>query len=72
MSMDEVRRYENSDGIALSKEEWIEYLEEIDFESYRNIQGLYDMWNEDFTTELKAVLAEYYQKRKARFRKTGR
>lgn len=68
---DEVK-YENADGIALSKEEWIEYLDEIDFESYRNIQGLYDMWNEDFTPELKAALADYYQQRKAKFRKTGR
>lgn len=70
--MEEEKRYKNAAGIELTKEEWIEYLDEIDFESYRNIQGLYDMWNEDFTPELKAALADYYQKRKKQFRKTGR
>lgn len=70
--MGELKKYENKQGVALTKEEWIEYLDEIDFESYRNIQGLYDMWNEEFTPALKAALSDYYQKRKARFRKTGR
>ncbi len=70
--MEEEKKYANKSGVELTHEEWIEYLEGIDFESYRNIQGLYDMWNEDFTKELKIVLSEYYLKRKAKFRKTGR
>lgn len=65
-------KYATQQGIALTKAEWIEYLDEIDFESYRNIQGLYDLWNEEFTPELREALSAYYQQRKARFRKTGR
>ena len=71
-SMDAPKKYVDQQGVALTKSEWIEYLEEIDFESYRNIQGLYDMWNEEFTEEMKEVLNDYYRKRKAQFRKTGR
>lgn len=70
--MNDTRKYATRSGVELTKEEWIEYLDEIDFESYRNIQGLYDMWNEDFTDDLKTALNDYYRKRKARFRKTGR
>lgn len=70
--MSDSTKYSTHDGIELTKEEWIEYLDEIDFESYRNIQGLYDLWNEEFTPELKEALIDYYRARKARFRKTGR
>lgn len=70
--MSEETKYTTHQGIALTREEWIEYLDEIDFESYRNMQGLYDLWNEEFTPELREALSDYYQKRKARFRKTGR
>lgn len=70
--MDEARKYCDKQGVELTRDEWIEYLDGIDFESYRNIQGLYDLWNEEFTSELREALGDYYQKRKARFRKTGR
>lgn len=70
--MDESEKYRDNQGVELTRDEWIEYLDGIDFESYRNIQGLYDLWNEEFTPELREALGDYYQKRKARFRKTGR
>jgi hypothetical protein len=70
--MTEPEKYTNKLGVSLTIEEWKEYLDEIDFESYRNIQGLYDMWQEDFTDELREALADYYRIRKAKFRKTGR
>ena len=70
--MSDEPKYATHDGIELTREEWIEYLDEIDFESYRNIQGLYDLWNEEFTPELREALIDYYRARKARFRKTGR
>lgn len=70
--MTEAEKYRDKQGVELTKDEWIDYLDEIDFESYRNIQGLYDLWNEEFTPELKEALRDYYNKRKARFRKTGR
>jgi hypothetical protein len=66
------RTYSNKNGVALTANEWMEYLDGVDFESYRNIQGLYDMWQEDFSPALKRALSEYYKKRKAQFRKTGR
>lgn len=70
--MTEAEKYRDKQGVELTKDEWIDYLDEIDFESYRNIQGLYDLWNEEFTPELKEALRDYYNKRKVRFRKTGR
>jgi hypothetical protein len=70
--IDPSRKYANKHGVSLTAREWMEYLDEVDFESYRNVQGLYDMWNEDFTPGMKRALNEYYHKRKAMFRKTGR
>lgn len=66
------RKYANKHGVSLTAQEWIDYLDEVDFESYRNVQGLYDMWIEDFTPAMKRALNEYYHARKAMFRKTGR
>ncbi|TVR37979.1 MAG: hypothetical protein EA392_11405 [Cryomorphaceae bacterium] len=71
-STEKARTYTNKQGVTLTLEEWIAYLDDVDFESYRNIQGLYDMWNEDFSVEMREALDSYYRKRKARFRKTGR
>lgn len=70
--MSSEKKYSNNQGVSLTAEEWLEYLEDIDFESYRNIQGLYDLWHEEFTPEMREVLRDFFQERKARFRKTGR
>lgn len=71
-STEKEQTFTNKQGVTLTLEEWIAYLDDVDFESYRNIQGLYDMWKEDFSPEMRAALDAYYRKRKAQFRKTGR
>lgn len=71
-STEKEQTFTNKQGVTLTLEEWIAYLDDVDFESYRNIQGLYDMWKEDFSPEMREALDAYYRKRKAQFRKTGR